>query len=234
MAPALTIVSTFPCISQSGLRRSTPARAVLTLTSVSGKVVSLGRRSALNFALTSGGLALVPNSTFASETFEPRMKLFYDRANLFQLEYPKYWEQVSKAGATLLLRDPTEKYTQIGVTVSPVKISSLAEFGTVHDIGVRLLKAEAAKESTVPGGVSLVSEGERNGLASGIIFYDYEYCLITTHGNKRVFNSVAVYNNVLYIMNAQVRENGATSTSYDVAAQLRGTVTTFDVGPAAP
>jgi hypothetical protein len=233
MAPAVMTVSQTQCIVCSGSRRSTFARAVLTPVPFSGKAATLGKRSVMGVALSAGTLALVPNATFASETFEPRMTLFSDRKNLFRLEYPADWEYVNKAGATLLLRDPTEKYAHIGVTMSPVKISSLAEFGTVHDIGVKLVKAEAAKESTVPGGVTLVSEGERNGLTSNITFYDYEYCLLTTHGNKRVFNSVAVHDNVLYIMNAQVRQKGENSEPDVVAALLRGVVATFDVGPAA-
>ena len=95
------------------------------------------------------------------------------------------------------------------MTVSPVKIASLAEFGSVRDIGEKLTQAEAAKEKArSPGGVTLVSEGERVGPASGTTFYEYEYRLVTTRGNKRVFNAVAVRNNVLYIMNAQVFEKG--------------------------
>ena len=74
--------------------------------------------------------------------------------------------------------------------MSPVKIASLSEFGSVHEIGEKLLKAEAAKESTVPGGVTLISETQREGAKSAATFYDYDYRLVTTHGNKRVLNSV--------------------------------------------
>jgi hypothetical protein len=142
---------------------------------------------------------------------------------------PEGWKVVSKAGATLLLRDPAEKYSTIGITVSPVKISSLSEFGSVHEIGEKLVRAEAAKESTVPGGVTLISEGTREGAASSATFYDYDYRLVTTHGNKRVLNSVAVEDNVLYIMNAQVYEKAEDAT----VPTYRAVAGTFDVGRAA-
>ena len=50
------------------------------------------------------------------------------------------------------------------------------------EVGERLLKAESLKESTVPGGVHMLSESERNGEISGIQFYDYEYVVTTTLG----------------------------------------------------
>jgi predicted Zn-dependent protease len=177
-------------------------------------------------------------SACAVESSQPDLAVFKDAKNLFRLEYPDGWQVVNKAGATLLLRDPTQKYSQIGVTVTPVKIASLLEFGSVHDIGEKLLKAEASKESTVPGGVTLVSENNRIGAASGATFYDYEYRLVTTHGNKRVFNSVAVESSTLFIMNAQVFEKGDTEEANEaeikkinaVSTALRRAMSVFDVG----
>ena len=191
---------------------------------------------ALTSAWLSAGSAVSAPAAFAVESSQPDFAVFADPKNLFRLEYPVGWQEVNKAGATLLLRDPTQKYSQIGVTVSPVKIASLAEFGSVRDIGEKLTQAEAAKESTVPGGVTLVSEGERVGPASGTTFYEYEYRLVTTRGNKRVFNAVAVRNNVLYIMNAQVFEKGDDATAEEiavvasVASALRRVMRAFDVG----
>lgn len=177
-------------------------------------------------------------AVFATEAKMDGTVVFADAKNMFRLEYPAAMEVVNKAGATLLLRDPAAKYSTIGVTVSPVKISSLSEFGSVHEIGEKLLSAEAAKESTVPGGVTLISEGIRTGSASNTTFYDYDYRLITTHGNKRVLNSVAVENNMLYIMNAQVREKAGDTTPDDLEAERSRTdayriiMGTFDVGRA--
>lgn len=122
------------------------------------------------------------------------------------MEYPVGWEKVTKQGAALLLRDPEDVRAQLGVTVAPVKIGSLSEFGSLHEVGELLLKAEKLKESTVPGGVLLLSERERYGKMSGIRFYDYEYRLQTTRGNRRVLNSVTVENGMLYTLNIQTME----------------------------
>jgi hypothetical protein len=50
-----------------------------------------------------------------------------------------------KAGADVLFVDPERKSTTVGVTVSPVRIASLAQFGDVAAVGQRLLGAERAK-----------------------------------------------------------------------------------------
>jgi hypothetical protein len=129
-----------------------------------------------------------------------------DKNRFFRVEYPVGWEKVTKQGAALLLRDPEDVRAQLGVTVAPVKIGSLSEFGSLHEVGELLLKAEKLKESTVPGGVLLLSERERYGKMSGIRFYDYEYRLQTTRGNRRVLNSVTVENGMLYTLNIQTME----------------------------
>ena len=52
-----------------------------------------------------------------------------------------------KAGADILFLDPERKSTTVGVTVSPVRIASLEQFGDVPAVGKRLLDAERAKVS---------------------------------------------------------------------------------------
>lgn len=131
---------------------------------------------------------------------------YADAKKGFRLGYPSTWTVGSKPGAEVLFKDPAAKYSNIGVTVSPVTVSDLSKFGSLEDIGDKLAKAEQAKESTVPGGVSLTSSRERVGKVSGTTFYDYEYRLITTYGNKRVCTSVTIVDNTLYILNAQVYE----------------------------
>ena len=47
--------------------------------------------------------------------------------------------QVGKAGADSLFRDPVKKSTNVGVTVYPVTIASLEQFGDLTAVGQRLL-----------------------------------------------------------------------------------------------
>jgi hypothetical protein len=42
-------------------------------------------------------------------------------------------------------QDPAQRSTNVGVTVSPVRIPSLEKFGDVAGVGERLLAAERAK-----------------------------------------------------------------------------------------
>ena len=81
-----------------------------------------------------------------------------------------------------------------------------------------------------PGGVTLISEAQRAGVRSGATFYDYEYRLITTHGNKRVLNSVAVHDSTLFIMNAQVLGDDEQEGVRTRADSYRRVASSFDVG----
>ena len=49
--------------------------------------------------------------------------------------------QVGKAGADSLFRDAVKKSTNVGVTVYPVTIASLEQFGDLTAVGQRLLGA---------------------------------------------------------------------------------------------
>ena len=142
----------------------------------------------------------------AGEEGKRGLTRYVDSKKMFELGYPSSWAVASKPGAEVLFKNPEAKYSNIGVTVSPVTIDSLGKFGSLSEIGEKLAQAESKKESTIPGGVSVLSETERVGAKSGATFYDYEYRLITTHGNKRIFTSVSIVDSTLYILNAQVYE----------------------------
>ena len=49
-------------------------------------------------------------------------------------------------------------------------------------------------------------QSERESVDTKTTFYEYEYRLITTHGNKRVYNYVGVRDRTLFIVNAQAYE----------------------------
>jgi hypothetical protein len=72
---------------------------------------------------------------------------FEDKKEGFSLSRPKAWEIVEKAGATLLIEDPSNRKNSIGVVVSPVRIDSLNEFGDAGSVGEKLLAAERKKVS---------------------------------------------------------------------------------------
>ena len=70
---------------------------------------------------------------------------FTDPKQRYRLQTPAGWTQTSKAGADALFQDPNQKGTTLGVTVTPVRIASLEQFGSVDSVGEKLLSAERAK-----------------------------------------------------------------------------------------
>lgn len=79
----------------------------------------------------------------------------------------------------------------------PVRISSLAEFGELKQVGQRLLDAEHAKESTLS--VTMVDAAVREAPSGPV--YDFEYELESTRGRKRILSTVTVVGSKLYIAN---------------------------------
>lgn len=52
---------------------------------------------------------------------------------------------MDKAGATVLFEDVSKKANNVGVVVSPTRISSLGEFGTPQFVADKLIQAERRK-----------------------------------------------------------------------------------------
>jgi hypothetical protein len=118
----------------------------------------------------------------------------------YRIQRPSAWEQVNKAGADVLFRDPQVKKATLGVTVLPVRIATLGEFGSLEQVAEKLASAERAKESTL--GVHMVSSVQRdtrNGAA-----YDFLYELDTTRGRSTIAASVTIVHSKLYIVNGTV------------------------------
>ena len=70
----------------------------------SARVFSRRDAIALTSAWLSAGSAVSAPAAFAVESSQPDFAVFADPKNLFRLEYPVGWQEVNKAGATLLLR----------------------------------------------------------------------------------------------------------------------------------
>lgn len=121
----------------------------------------------------------------------------------YQISYPSTWEVTSKAGADVLLKDPERRGTTLGVTILPVRIESVDEYGSLVDVGQKIVAAERAKESTISA--SIVSESisklQNPGLTT---VYDYIYDVESTRGSKRVTSRVFIIAKELYIINGTI------------------------------
>lgn len=78
------------------------------------------------------------------------LRAFQDTKNGFSLSLPASFEMKEKAGATALFEDPDRRSTSVGVTVNPVRVPSLSAFGSLEDVGAKLLGAEKAKVGQPP------------------------------------------------------------------------------------
>lgn len=164
------------------------------------------RRALLHAAVVALPTALAPIGSplpaaaagAAGEEDAPSFLQFASADQGYSLSYPAGWERVDKPGADLLLRDPARKTTTTGVTVLPVRINSLPEFGDLPAVGERLLQAERAKDSTLS--VAMVEQTQRDSPAGPL--YDFQYELESTRGRKRILSSVTIAGGKLYILNA--------------------------------
>ncbi|KAL0378196.1 UNVERIFIED_CONTAM: PsbP domain-containing protein 2, chloroplastic [Sesamum radiatum] len=124
---------------------------------------------------------------------------YTDSKEGFTLLVPSSWIKVDKAGATVLFEDANKKANNVGVVVSPTRISSLGEFGTPQFVADKLIQAERRKESTKEAEV--ISVSERSGHA-GLQVYEFEYKVDSTRGGlKRVFSAAFVTSKKLYLLN---------------------------------
>jgi len=131
----------------------------------------------------------------------------------------------------VLFEDPARRSTSVGVTVNPVRVRQIQDFGSLQQVGDKLLEAERAKESTKSA--ALLSQSQRE-LPSGATLYDYEYDLDSTRGRKRILNTVTIFNGQLYILNAAYKcEKGDEGCNSEAAvatvALLREVAASFAV-----
>lgn len=63
----------------------------------------------------------------------------------YRLVLPQGWRKVDKAGADALFEDPARTSTSLGVVVNPVRVKDIASFGSLEDVGQKLLEAERKK-----------------------------------------------------------------------------------------
>lgn len=84
-------------------------------------------------------------STTAAAAGTAGIRDFTNSAQGYRLTVPASFESVGKAGADALFEDPGQRSTSVGVTVNPVKVSRIQEFGGLEDVGNRLLAAERNK-----------------------------------------------------------------------------------------
>jgi hypothetical protein len=166
--------------------------------------LNLNRRSI--FAHISALIALpaaaFPRTSFAATDLSTSdFTTFSNPAQNYSFQRPESWEQVDKAGADVLFRDPSKKSSTLGMTVLPVMVPTLDKFGSLDVVAEKLLAAEKAKESTLSVEMLTQTQSETP-FASAV--YDFVYEVDSTRGRKIIVNCVSIVNSKLYILNGNV------------------------------
>ncbi|PWA63795.1 Mog1/PsbP, alpha/beta/alpha sandwich [Artemisia annua] len=169
------------------------------------------------------------NSTSLAQTEDLlELERYTDTNQGFTLLRPKSWIKIDKAGATLLFEDPSKGSNNVGVVVTPVRLTSLSQFGDPQFVSNKLIQAEKRKESTKD--VQIVSSVERPSQNGGVQVYEFEYKLDSTRGGlKTIFSAAFVASKKLYLLNIAHSDNPEQPLSNDKKMMLEQVLHSFDV-----
>ncbi|CAN1316904.1 PsbP domain-containing protein 2, chloroplastic, partial [Linum perenne] len=147
----------------------------------------------------------VSSKTAISAEEELKLERYTDYEEGFTLLRPASYSKVDKAGATLLFEEMEKASNNVGVVVIPVRLKTLAEFGTPQFVADKLIQAEKRKESTKEAEV--IGATERAGVG-GLPVYEFEYKVNSTRGGiKRIFSAAFVSSKKLYLLNIVHSDN---------------------------
>lgn len=119
----------------------------------------------------------------------------------YTIRYPSTWELSSKAGADVLFKDTQRRGVNLGISILPVRIESVQDYGTVDEVAEKILQTENAKDGNIS---STLIKSDSLELASGSLAYDYQYEIQTTRGTKRILSRVCIRNGELFVVNGSI------------------------------
>uniref|UniRef100_A0A0F7GYU9 PsbP domain-OEC23 like protein n=1 Tax=Habenaria pantlingiana TaxID=1498489 RepID=A0A0F7GYU9_9ASPA len=164
-------------------------------------------------------------SAASSATLPPTLERYTDEVNGFSLLKPSTWTKFDKAGAQALFEDG-EGSNNIGVVVTPVRLSSLTDFGTLQFVAEKLIQAERRKVSTNYAELLTVSERLDNG---GLPVYEFEYTVDSTRGGmKRIFSAAFVASKKLYLLNISYCDRPENPLDGETRRVLKQILRSFD------
>uniref|UniRef100_A0A0F7CYN9 PsbP domain-OEC23 like protein n=1 Tax=Erodium chrysanthum TaxID=337364 RepID=A0A0F7CYN9_9ROSI len=154
------------------------------------------------------------------------LERYTDSKEGFTLLVPSSFTKVEKAGATVLFEQGSNN---VGVVVSPVRLSSLSEFGSPEFVVDKLIQAEKRKESTKDAEV--VGVAKRSG-QGGLQVYEFEYKVDSTRGGmKRIFSAAFVASKKLYLLNIAHSDKPESPLDPEARRMLEQVLHSFDSAP---
>jgi len=135
-----------------------------------------------------------------NEPSQKPVKTHLDEVNFKSIEYPAY---------------------SFGITVDPVRISSLEEFGTPEAVAAKVVLAEVNRDGVFD--VKLMEDPLMSKDDTDATYYQLNYLSSGKRGDKRFVAKFFIYNQKLYALTAQCKE-----TDYPkVKDELINAVTSF-------
>eukprot|EP00980_Cylindrotheca_fusiformis_P011628 scaffold2747_cov104-Cylindrotheca_fusiformis.AAC.18 len=176
--------------------------------------------------LTVGGILMVGMSTTTTTTANAATLLDRNVESgkvSYTINIPSSMKQSSKPVKThqdeINFASEELRGYQYGITVDPVRINSLREFGTPQEVAARVVTAEVNRDGVFE--VTLVNDP----IESNDGAYLLDYRSIGKRGNKHILNKIFIKNNELYVLTAQCKEDAYEEQK----AEMKATVDSFQV-----
>ena len=152
-----------------------------------------------------------------------------DTQNAYQLSYPTDWAESGKPVKThlheLLVAGSGPGRSKLGVTIDPVKIDSLEQFGSLAQTTERVIGVEqtrdGVKQVTLRGNAAEVAEGKPT-------YYTIDYVTESSRGTKIFCCKYCIANRKLYVLQVQCNLD-AYDADAQIRANLKGIVDSFQV-----
>jgi len=181
---------------------------------------NVGRRSLISMM----GTSLALSSMFRVGSCQGLESAVFS-GSTYSIEYPSTWEVSSKAGADVLLKGTG---VNLGVTILPVRISRVEEYGTVEQVAEKIVQTERAKDGTLR---AEMINTESVDLGYGITAYDYDYEVQSTRGTKRILSRVCIRDKQLFVVNGTIScgkvDTCDTTRISSLLDETRGSVRSF-------
>ncbi|WOG91587.1 hypothetical protein DCAR_0310836 [Daucus carota subsp. sativus] len=193
--------------------------------------VYLSKRLLLNLSIStlliSSSSSILSNVIAAEE--EQELVRYTDSLEGFTLLIPSSYIKVEKAGATALFEEANKGANNVGVVVTPVRLTNLGEFGNPQFVADKLIRAEKRKESTKEADVIAVSERSGRG---GLQVYEFEYKVDSSRGGiKRIFSAAFVASRKLYLLNIAHTDKPESPLDTHTRQVLENVLHSFDTAP---
>lgn len=196
---------------------STPCNRQIGGGSGTFQPLSCSHRRSLALGLTSALLVRSPLASWARDE-ETSLVERVDTSNGYKFSYPSDWSESGKPVKThlheLLLSGSGR--LKVGITIDPVKIDSLEQFGTLAQTTDRVLDVERTRDGvkavTLRANAAQVSEVEPT-------YYTIDYVTESSRGTKIFLCKYCIAQRRLYVLQAQC---GA--ADYDADISVRTTL----------